>query len=262
MILFKKIKRFFTLVELMVAMGIFSLLMMLMFDIMVQVQDMWKESSSRTQLFENARFALDMLQRDLEGANYISSALVNFKMDKMNRNEGNTGIGFVTASTLRPSASSRARMAECSYYFDKNKGRLLYRLIGDEDQYRFDVFSKDNLNKIGTVRPLEIEDDLTAVKAGEDPTGRYMELVPYVIDCKFWCYKRRIVDEETQRTALTINQFDEGEMPCQVRVELVLMDKENFLIFKDNRSSPVAKKRAANNARRFTRIINIPSMKK
>ncbi len=60
----------FTLVELVVAMAIFSLMMMVLINIFTSSQRVWSTAAARTEMFENARIALDIIALDLQTAHY------------------------------------------------------------------------------------------------------------------------------------------------------------------------------------------------
>ena len=59
-------KRMFTLVELIVAMGILSLLMLLLFHFVVAVQRAWSVSQQRTRVYEKSRAVFEVIERDFQ----------------------------------------------------------------------------------------------------------------------------------------------------------------------------------------------------
>ena len=76
----------FTLVELLAAMGIFAIIMLIVFQMLASSQDVWSLTQTNTRIYENARIALDVITRDLQCA--IAS----------NRHDGE--IPFYTGNTL------------------------------------------------------------------------------------------------------------------------------------------------------------------
>lgn len=63
-----KIKRPFTLVELLTAMAILVILTGIMFQFIVGAQRAWTASSANARIYENARIAMELLSRDLRTA--------------------------------------------------------------------------------------------------------------------------------------------------------------------------------------------------
>ena len=60
--------RRFTLVELMVTMFILSLMMLLVLQLIIYSQRLWHTAGSSTLVYENARVALDVIERDLRSS--------------------------------------------------------------------------------------------------------------------------------------------------------------------------------------------------
>ena len=60
----------FTLIEIMVALAVFAVLMASLMQFFSSAQKIWTTSSSKTEMFENARLALDMITRDLQSTYY------------------------------------------------------------------------------------------------------------------------------------------------------------------------------------------------
>jgi type II secretory pathway pseudopilin PulG len=61
-------ERFFTLIEILAAMAVLSLLMLMLFQFFASAQRAWTNTSANTDVFENARVIFDVIQRDLESA--------------------------------------------------------------------------------------------------------------------------------------------------------------------------------------------------
>lgn len=58
-------KKAFSLIELMVAMGILSVLMLMMTLLLDQVQETWQYSESRISQFREARVAFDLMSKNI-----------------------------------------------------------------------------------------------------------------------------------------------------------------------------------------------------
>ena len=63
-------KTFFTLVEVLVSMGVFSLLMLALMQFFSAAQGVWEKTGNRAELFESAKTAMDILANDLACAYY------------------------------------------------------------------------------------------------------------------------------------------------------------------------------------------------
>lgn len=66
----RKKRHFFTLLEVLVSMGVFTILMLALMQFFSAAQTVWEKSGSRTETFENARLAIQMLRQDLANAFY------------------------------------------------------------------------------------------------------------------------------------------------------------------------------------------------
>ena len=63
-------KSFFTLVEVLVSMGVFSLLMLALMQFFSAAQGVWEKTGNRAELFESAKTAMNLLANDLACAYY------------------------------------------------------------------------------------------------------------------------------------------------------------------------------------------------
>ena len=94
-----KTKHLFTLLEVLVSMGVFSLLMLALMQFFSAAQGVWEKSGSKTELFDSARIAAQILTEDLTIAFYgdeyhemgeTSNKYIFYK------NTGNTRLTFAT----------------------------------------------------------------------------------------------------------------------------------------------------------------------
>ena len=63
-------KNLFTLLEVLVSMGVFSLLMLALMQFFSAAQGVWEKSGSKSELFDSARVAAQLLTEDLTTAFY------------------------------------------------------------------------------------------------------------------------------------------------------------------------------------------------
>lgn len=64
----------FTIVEILVAMAVFSILMLLIMQIFGSMQSVWTSTSNKTETYQNARVIMDMLATDFQSAYYNAEA--------------------------------------------------------------------------------------------------------------------------------------------------------------------------------------------
>lgn len=101
----------FTLVELLAAMAVLGLLMATVFGIFNQASRAWTLAENRTENFQNARMALDMISRELEGAIVASNAAsgVATKMTLATFEDSGTATIAGSTGTFTTSYGSLAR---------------------------------------------------------------------------------------------------------------------------------------------------------
>ncbi|MBO4648611.1 MAG: hypothetical protein J5806_10700 [Lentisphaeria bacterium] len=63
-------KKFFTLLEVLVSMGVFAILMLALMQFFSTAQGVWEKTGNRAEVFDSARVALEMMAADLSSAYY------------------------------------------------------------------------------------------------------------------------------------------------------------------------------------------------
>ena len=63
-------KSYFTLLEVLVSMGVFSLLMLALMQFFSAAQGVWEKTGNRAEMFDSARIAMETLAADLSSACY------------------------------------------------------------------------------------------------------------------------------------------------------------------------------------------------
>lgn len=133
----------FTLVELLVAMAVLSILMLMTFQFLDSAQRAWSLTNANTRVYENARIAIDLIGRDLDNAVASDTWLEEIPVfyDATDRLPV-----FVAASSLVPD-NARSKLCEISYWVtDSSPGPgfepyTLYRAaIDDTDAANWDFF--------------------------------------------------------------------------------------------------------------------------
>jgi len=119
--------RFFTLVEIMVAVGIFSILALALFLILNGILRSWSITTQSTQVLANARIALSFIATDLKGV--TASSLEGERVYVDGAGVGARDVAFVCNSLY--SSSSSSTLCEVGYGLEDDK--LLRWETGDVD---------------------------------------------------------------------------------------------------------------------------------
>ena len=97
-------KHHFTLLELAVAMSVFSILMLILMQIFGSTQTVWRSSSAKADVYESARTTLNLLSRSLENALYSTEGK-HFYLD--NDTNGNAvKLRFPATTTFTTSSNT------------------------------------------------------------------------------------------------------------------------------------------------------------
>ena len=101
----------FTVIELLAAMAVFVVLMGVLFQFIGGAQDVWPRSKSNATIYENARVAMDLIARDLQGAvaSDFPGQEIPFYYDS-----DNDQPTMVSATNLTI-GGSRAKLSEVTY---------------------------------------------------------------------------------------------------------------------------------------------------
>ncbi len=153
-------KSAFSLIELLVAMAVLSLLVVMMLGLVDSAAKLWRDSENRVDAYREARAALGIMSRDLR--NVVATTNTNFFLLNNDGAFGKTPAGAVTntnnagaaffLSALPANAQiqggNRSDICEVGYYMG------FARLPGDENQslnlYRFFVSSDDTFKRLGS----------------------------------------------------------------------------------------------------------------
>lgn len=123
----------FTLVELMMAMAIFTVISLIMMRFFSSAQQIWSKASQRNEVYADARIALDLIARDLQCALYNNDTsagsrkgiypfwfqdvkLVNNATYYSDNNVQWTMLNFITATIAKPTSASSS-ICELRYTF-------------------------------------------------------------------------------------------------------------------------------------------------
>lgn len=210
----------FTLLELILAMGILMIIMVIMLSFFSAAQKAWMSSSANAEIYENARVAMDLLTRDLQSALYndenSSQGIYPFWHESDNR------INFISATSVGDSADGTNIIREVKYARSDGttmtldglntgtnllKGGWLVRSVtgvfkldtsdpttptNPLNKYNFALFPRsggdtDRVYKIFKAFP---DTGGTQIQSSND----FNYVVPYVVSLKFTCYNNKVQD--------------------------------------------------------------------
>ncbi|OQA85489.1 MAG: hypothetical protein BWY31_01890 [Lentisphaerae bacterium ADurb.Bin242] len=112
-------KSFFTLLEVLISMGVFAILMLALMQFFVSAQAVVERTSERTAFYDDARIAMNLLANDLACTFYepeYDSSQYTFMYYDGSTSEGKTKITF---ATMRSDG-----LAEVYYFWDKTNMQL------------------------------------------------------------------------------------------------------------------------------------------
>ncbi|OGV74249.1 MAG: hypothetical protein A3K19_14145 [Lentisphaerae bacterium RIFOXYB12_FULL_65_16] len=188
----------FTLLEMLVAMAVLAVVMLILFRFFANVQDAWSVSMNTTELYENARVALDIVTRDLQAtvakANDIPGQHIRFHQDSDDK------LWFVTSGD--PSDAAKASLIEVGYRMSDNQ---FERAFVDDTNANWNIYGE--------------RDD------AHDQDG-YLRVVGGVLSESFVCY-------DSSLTPYTPNNAgNETMLPSMVSVTLKLIDSKSYELWK------------------------------
>jgi Tfp pilus assembly protein PilW len=123
----------FTLIELLAAIGVFAIIMLIVFQMLASSQKVWSLSETNTRIYENARIALDIITRDLQCAiaSNRSGGEIPFSTGNWAASSGSDKIAFVSA--VDASSSAQSKLCEIIYHHDTTNNELKRSLVDDGD---------------------------------------------------------------------------------------------------------------------------------
>ncbi len=140
----------FTLIELLAAMGIFTIIMLIVFQMLASSQKVWSLSETNTRIYENARIALDVITRDLQCA--IASnrhgGEIPFWTGIHNASTGEDLLAFVSA--VDPSTSADSKLCEIIFHNDTTNNELK-RSVVDDGSANWDFYGQTTDTNLFTV---------------------------------------------------------------------------------------------------------------
>ena len=250
----------FTLLELILAMGILMVIMVIMLSFFSAAQKAWMTSSANSEIYENARVAMDLMTRDLQAALYndenSTKGIYPFW------HESDSRISFVSSTNVGGAADT-SNVREVKYARSNGtltqedlplasgatvlKGGWLVRSVTGDSSVDPD-YPNDNtkpLNKYNfALFPRSLGDgqriykvfrEITGTTAPANTTNKssndFNYVVPYVVSLKFTCYSSRFQDMVASGiyTYNITNNAPATYFPYAIGIELVLLDRTSWV---------------------------------
>ncbi|MCF7792353.1 MAG: hypothetical protein K9M56_10210 [Victivallales bacterium] len=217
----RKIKKYFTLMEMVVALAVFMILIAIVLTFYETVFEVSSTSRNSSNVFSNARVALDIISRDIQCIYYKNEMTPFWNVSKDNAEAAgwdkqyqNDLIAFVSATPLPQNEGNISPLCEIKYQLfndpdlsEDTAGWLLRSATGDNsDSWNFQY----NFTAGGT----GAGNAFTADNSSSEP---YHKLIPNVTDLKFTC---RGIDGSSLGTSAAGTTL----FPYSISVELTLMD--------------------------------------
>lgn len=270
------LKRAFTLIEVLMAMVVFSILMFALMSFFSQAQKIWTGSAGRTEMFENARIALDMITRDLQCAYYVNEKTPFWHCPE-SANSHSQVLAFVASTQAKPNSNCVSRLVEAKYLVDKSPTESASRdpywlKVSYTGDYKSDGSgANDKWNFYGDFNPPNAANgpftvdstssgDASDAVLSVDYFGA-TKLIPYVLDLEFNCYDKTgtaVLNDDDSAWGTGSSESKCTKFPYSVEIRLTLLDKNNFVKWKSigfPASGASFTNLVENNKRVFTRRV-------
>ena len=216
----RPVKSFFTLLEVLVSMGVFSLLMLALMQFFSAAQGVWDKTGSRAAMFDSARIAMTMLQEDLSAAyyqyDYDPNEFQFFDYDTAHSNR------------IILAAQKESGNTEIRYFWDSAAGKL-HRHVKTEDQAGF---ASGTLNPTWFTRPSASKAWVTEFRGHANPADDSEMLLDNVLDFTIACYPRKGNTISTVNSTLPDNSgnlsedYKYAQIPYLVNVTMVMISQD------------------------------------
>lgn len=248
----QKGKKAFTLIELITAMAIFSVLMVIMMKFFNEAQKAWTMSAERAEIYDNGRIAMGLIAKDLQSAVYTQDQ-TPFWHCNLSSGETDTGtkemFAFVSATSLRPNSycSPSCEIKYKLFYAENNNdpaGWLMRSTTGDfnddnsDNVYnastnatgRWNYVSNFSVGKTGVTNVFTRNNDSGGDKTATYDSGDFVKIIPYVTSLRFDCYDKNngYLAPDTAGSSGDISQTTGGTFPSMVKITLKLLDKNSW----------------------------------
>ncbi|MCH2176172.1 MAG: hypothetical protein MK193_10645 [Lentisphaeria bacterium] len=197
----------FTLVELMIAMSVLSLIILMMLYVFRSTQKNWQWHINRTKVYQNSRIAFDILEIDLKGlvTSKIEDQTIAFHLYNHDAKTLDTSEVITFVSLAEPDDSMKTEFSEITYSFHTDPDYPSSQYVLRRQQ----VYENDALN-------WNFYNNPTDWYLNDTSTYPYYPLVYGV-----WSFSVSAVNSE-------LNTLTEGatytDMPVRIQVQITLFD--------------------------------------
>jgi type II secretory pathway pseudopilin PulG len=259
-ILNRKKKSFFTLLELIISLGVLSLILVISMQFLSTSQQIWKFANNKQNSSMNARIALNMISRDLQSVYYgDDSSYAPFwhcypQKKTAWKEYRNELLAFVGTTSVPPNDVCTSDLYEIkyqNYYYDGTSktdkelnGWLRRSITGNMstkgENRKWNFFSNYSVS---------YGNKNSAFTANSNSSDSYQKLIPYVTNLSFTCYDKngdiipaQVPSNNTssqynleEDTKLNLDGVWTNELnvpyfapPYSINITLSLMDKESW----------------------------------
>ncbi|MDD3117666.1 MAG: prepilin-type N-terminal cleavage/methylation domain-containing protein [Victivallales bacterium] len=253
----KKIIHGFTLLELIVAMGIFSVLMLMLMQFFSSAQQIWTSSEKRNTVYADARIAMDLMSSVLQTTFYRPDA-VPFCIVPGNDFDR---IVFVSKTGTKLYEQATSDLFAVSFWvnnsLDNGKLLLCIRMFGDDKYNAYDIFN--SLSSLNLLCNRLGQSNTDANPASVTPQGS--DIINYVTGLKFIPFRKDSTNGMVRENVVIGTYY--RKVPYAIQIKLTLMDKNTYAKWKElgGKESQIpnevaaAKKIREKNQHTFTRMV-------
>ena len=214
-------KTYFTLLELMISMGVFAVLMLGLMQFFTSAQNLWTKSNSTTEVFDNARIAMNLLAADLATA-YYEYGHDNQKMFMAKYSSPNI-FAFATVRGTVANQNSVSRLTEVFYALDGTE--LKVRTVSDVDAAKANAKWVTKNITGGITNPGATAFFDSAITPSIFDLSTYCTIIPNVL-----AFDVLLLKKDQNPTDLFTEQFI--KYPYMITITLTLIDSDTVLKLK------------------------------
>ena len=225
----------FTLIELIVAMGVFSILMMMLLQFFSGAQKIWSSSEARHTRYADARAAMDVMASSLQSVFYDPAATI-FVIQKEQAGDRNRDSLYFPVKSPIDYGSDRS-LYYISFQLDPNdkagNGSLYLTTFSDKDNNaKFKEFFTHHTNYTPIRNSIVTELALPADPTVENPNPNTQQIITGVTGLFFRPIMPNYSGKRAQRldwglSAANINGGLE-QIPLAIEIKLTMLDPEKY----------------------------------
>jgi type II secretory pathway pseudopilin PulG len=231
-----KIVMSFTLIELMAAMGVFAIIMLIVMSIFTSANKAWKNCRDRSEVYENARVAMDLISRDIQCIYYEYEKIPFYHYPGSSTANDNEALFFVSATSIGPSATYSSKICEIAYSFYNQDdltasckaGWLVRSATADNNPAKWNYYNKPAVQLASETpyagKVFDMTDATYAFTQNSNSREAYAPVIPNVVDLSFICLKKdgNLIDKTTNPKMF----------PYSVIANLTLLDSNSWAKWK------------------------------